>query len=235
LIIIYIIERVKTILRFTKFLIPKITTFIVMEFSSKLIEKAVNEVSQLPGIGKRTALRLVLHLLKQPKEQTAYLSQALVAMRDDIKYCESCHNISDSKLCEICSNKNRNHKIICIVEDIRDVMAIENTGQFRGIYHVLGGKISPIDGVGPSQLNINSLVEKVKSGTVTEIIFALSSTMEGDTTNFYIYKQIANYQIIISTIARGIAVGDELEYADEVTLGRSILQRIPFESGFKTN
>lgn len=206
-----------------------------MEFSSKLIEKAVNEMSQLPGIGKRTALRLVLHLLKQPKDQTVFLSQALVAMRQDIKYCGSCHNISDSILCEICANNNRNHQLICVVEDIRDVMAIENTGQFRGIYHVLGGKISPIDGVGPSQLNINSLVEKVKSGTVQEIIFALSSTMEGDTTNFYIYKQIAESGIIISTIARGISVGDELEYADEVTLGRSILQRIPFEKGFKNN
>ena len=213
----------------------KLTTFVVMEFSSKLIEKAVNEMSQLPGIGKRTALRLVLHLLKQPKEQTGFLSQALVAMREDIKYCSSCHNISDSVQCEICANQSRNHQIICIVEDIRDVMAIENTGQFRGIYHVLGGKISPIDGVGPSQLNITTLVEKVKSGSVNEIIFALSSTMEGDTTNFYIYKQIADCEIIISTIARGISVGDELEYADEVTLGRSILQRVPFEKSFKNN
>lgn len=210
-------------------------TFAFMEFSSKLIEKAVNEMSQLPGIGKRTALRLVLHLLKQPKEQTGFLSQALVAMREDIKYCESCHNISDSTMCEICANKNRNHQIVCIVEDIRDVMAIENTGQFRGIYHVLGGKISPIDGVGPSQLNITSVVEKVKSGVVNEIIFALSSTMEGDTTNFYIYKQINDCEIIISTIARGISVGDELEYADEVTLGRSILHRVPFEKSFKNN
>jgi len=206
-----------------------------MEFSSKLIEKAVNEMSQLPGIGKRTALRLVLHMLKQPKEQVTFLSQALLSMREEIKYCNSCHNISDSETCEICANKNRNHHIICIVEDIRDVMAIENTGQFRGIYHVLGGKISPIDGVGPSQLNISSLVEKVKLGQVSEIIFALSSTMEGDTTNFYIYKQIAESSIIVSTIARGISVGDELEYADEVTLGRSILQRVPFEKSLKTN
>jgi recombination protein RecR len=206
-----------------------------MEFSSKLIEKAVNEMSQLPGIGKRTALRLVLHILKQPKEQVTFLSQALLSMREEIKYCNSCHNISDSETCEICANKNRNHQIICIVEDIRDVMAIENTGQFRGIYHVLGGKISPIDGVGPSQLNISSLVEKVKLGQVSEIIFALSSTMEGDTTNFYIYKQIAESSIIVSTIARGISVGDELEYADEVTLGRSILQRVPFEKSLKTN
>ena len=211
----------------------KLTTFAVMEFSSKLIEKAVNEMSQLPGIGKRTALRLVLHLLKQPKEQTGFLSQALVAMREDIKYCNSCHNISDSIQCEICANQSRNRQIICIVEDIRDVMAIENTGQFRGIYHVLGGKISPIDGVGPSQLNISTLVEKVKSGSVNEVIFALSSTMEGDTTNFYIYKQIQDCDIVTSTIARGISVGDELEYADEVTLGRSILQRVPFEKSLK--
>ncbi len=206
-----------------------------MEFSSKLIEKAVNEMSQLPGIGKRTALRLVLHLLKQPKEQTEFLSQALIKMREDIKYCSNCHNISDRILCEICANKSRNHQIICVVEDIRDVMAIENTGQFRGIYHVLGGKISPIDGVGPSQLNIISLVDKIKLGDVSEIIFALSSTMEGDTTNFYIYKQIAECTLVISTIARGISVGDELEYADEVTLGRSILQRVPFEKSFRNN
>lgn len=206
-----------------------------MEFSSKLIEKAVGEISQLPGIGKRTALRLVLHLLKQPKEQTVFLSQALLNMREDIKFCENCHNISDTKVCEICANVLRNHQTICVVEDIRDVMAIENTGQYKGIYHVLGGKISPIEGVGPSQLNITSLVEKVKLGKVVEIIFALSSTMEGDTTNFYIYKQIVDSKIIISTIARGISVGDELEYADEVTLGRSILYRVPFEKTFKNN
>jgi len=204
-----------------------------MEFSSKLLERAVNEMAQLPGIGKRTALRLVLHLLKQPKEQSSFLSQALMTMREEIKFCESCHNISDVAVCEICANDKRNREIICVVEDIRDVMAIENTGQFRGIYHVLGGKISPIDGVGPSQLKINSLVEKVKLGHVKELIFALSSTMEGDTTNFYIYKQIKECAIITSTIARGIAVGDELEFADEVTLGRSILQRVPFENTFK--
>ena len=206
-----------------------------MEFSSKLLEAAVNEMAQLPGIGKRTALRLVLHLLKQPKEQTVFLSNALTTFREEIKYCESCHTISDVAVCEICSNAKRNHQLICVVEDVRDVMAIENTGQYRGIYHVLGGKISPMDGIGPSQLKINSLVEKVNSGKVEEIVFALSSTMEGDTTNFYIYKQIKDSNIVTSTIARGIAVGDELEYADEVTLGRSILQRIPFESTFKNN
>ena len=206
-----------------------------MEFSSKLLERAVNEMSQLPGIGKRTALRLVLHLLKQPQEQTQYLSQALVTMREEIKHCTSCNNISDSTICEICANTNRNHQLICVVEDIRDVMAIENTGQYRGIYHVLGGKISPIDGIGPSQLHISALIEKVKQGGVSEIIFALSSTMEGDTTNFYIYKQIMEYPVELSTIARGISVGDELEYADEVTLGRSIVQRVPFEKSIKNN
>ena len=206
-----------------------------MEFSSKLLERAVNEMSQLPGIGKRTALRLVLHLLKQPKEQTQFLSQSLQTMREDVKFCKNCYNISDVDMCEICLNPNRNHKIICVVEDIRDVMAIENTGQFRGIYHVLGGKISPIDGVGPSQLNIKSLVDKIKTGVVVEIIFALSPTMEGDTTNFYIYKQVQGLDIITSAIARGISVGDELEYADEVTLGRSILQRVPFENALKSN
>lgn len=199
-----------------------------MEFSSKLLEKAVNEMAQMPGIGKRTALRLVLHLLKQPKEQTQFLTAALTTMREEIKFCNSCHNVSDVALCEICSNRARNHQIICVVEDVRDVMAIENTNQFKGIYHVLGGKISPIDGIGPSQLNITTLVEKSKTGEIEELIFALSSTMEGDTTNFYIYKQIKDLPIKTSTIARGIAVGDELEYADEVTLGRSIINRIPF-------
>ena len=206
-----------------------------MEFSSKLLEKAVNEMAQLPGIGKRTALRLVLHLLKQPVEQTAYLSEALVMMRNEIKTCVSCHNISDVEVCEICANAKRNHRLVCVVEDVRDVMAIENTGQFNGIYHVLGGKISPIDGVGPGQLTISSLVEKVRLGNVSEIIFALSSTMEGDTTNFYIYKQIKEFDVKTSAIARGISVGDELEYADEVTLGRSIINRIPFENTMKSS
>ncbi|MFS4482836.1 recombination mediator RecR [Hyunsoonleella sp. 2307UL5-6] len=204
-----------------------------MEFSSKLLENAVSEMSQLPGIGKRTALRLVLHMLRQPKAQTTALSEALVAMRTTIKFCKSCNNISDVELCDICANPNRDNRIICVVEDIRDVMAIENTSSFKGLYHVLGGKISPIDGIGPHDLNINPLVQKVKSGEVKEIIFALSSTMEGDTTNFYIFKQIQEYTIKTSTIARGISVGDELEYTDEVTLGRSILNRVPFESSLK--
>lgn len=205
-----------------------------MEFSSKLLENAVNEMSQLPGVGKRTALRLVLHLLRQPKEQTTQLAQSLLQMRSEIKFCKSCNNISDVELCEICSNPARNEEIICVVEDIRDVMAIENTSSFKGLYHVLGGKISPMDGIGPNELNITPLVEKVKQGKIKEIIFALSSTMEGDTTNFYIYKQIQDYNITTSTIARGISVGDELEYADEITLGRSIVNRIPFETSLKS-
>ena len=206
-----------------------------MDFSSKLLENAVNEMSQLPGIGKRTALRLLLHLLKQPKEQTLRLSKSLHQMRDEINFCVNCHNISDTERCEICSNPSRNEKIVCVVEDIRDVMAIENTSQYRGHYHVLGGKISPMDGIGPSELNITSLVEKVKAGVIEEIIFALSSTLEGDTTNFYIFKQIEPNSILTTTIARGISVGDELEYADEVTLGRSILNRIPFENSLKSS
>ena len=204
-----------------------------MEFSSKLLENAVYEMSQLPGVGKRTALRLVLHLLRQPETQTHHLAEALLTMRDTIKFCKKCHNISDFELCEICANSNRDASLVCVVEDIRDVMAIENTSQYKGLYHVLGGKISPLDGIGPQELNIYSLIDKVKEGEVKEIIFALSSTMEGDTTNFYIYKQVEAYNIQTSTIARGISVGDELEYADEVTLGRSILHRIPFESSLK--
>lgn len=204
-----------------------------MDFSSKLLENAVEAVAQLPGIGKRTALRLVLHLLRRPESQTLHLSETLKQLRTSIQYCKNCHNISDHEVCEICASSKRDASLVCVVEDIRDVMAIEATGQFRGQYHVLGGKISPIDGIGPQQLNIEQLVEKVSSGTINELVFALSSTMEGDTTNFYIYKQIAPYNIQCSTIARGISVGDELEYADEVTLGRSIQNRIPFENTLK--
>ena len=206
-----------------------------MNFSSKLLENAVQEIAQLPGIGRRTALRLALYLLKQPKDQTLALSKSLNNLREFVMFCESCHNLSDQKLCEICSNLKRNKKILCVVEDIRDVMAIENTGQFQGIYHVLGGIISPMDGIGPKDLKIGSLIEKVKIGEVEEIIFALSATMEADTTNFYIYKLIQPYSVKTSTIARGIPVGDELEYTDEVTLGRSILARIPFESSMTKN
>jgi len=204
-----------------------------MDFSSKLLENAVNEVSRLPGIGKRTALRLVLHLLKQPKEKTEGIVSALSSFRSEIIFCSKCHNIADTKICEICSNPRRIDSQICVVEDIRDVMAIENTGQFQGKYHVLNGIISPIDGVGPQDLTINTLVDKVKEGNVKEVIFALSATMEGDTTIFYINKQLASFEVLISTIARGIQVGDELEYADEVTLGRSILKRIPYEDSLQ--
>ncbi|PKA99427.1 DNA replication and repair protein RecR [Flavobacteriaceae bacterium MAR_2009_75] len=206
-----------------------------MDFSSKLLENAVYEMSQLPGIGKRTALRLVLHLLKQPQDQTTRLVSALENLRSEIKFCKNCHNISDLAICEICSNSRRDKSLVCVVEDIRDVMAIENTSQYKGLYHVLGGKISPMEGIGPQDLTISSLVDKVKQGEVKELIFALSSTMEGDTTNFYIYKQLDGLEVNTSTIARGIAVGDELEYADEVTLGRSILNRIPFENSLKAN
>ncbi|WP_299055592.1 recombination mediator RecR [uncultured Polaribacter sp.] len=205
-----------------------------MDFSSKLLENAVNEVSRLPGIGKRTALRLVLHLLKQPASNTTFLSEALLHLRNDVKTCQKCHNISDTNLCDICSNTKRKPEIVCVVEDIRDVMAIESTSQFNGLYHVLGGKISPIEGIGPQNLEIDSLIAKIEKGEIKEIIFALSSTMEGDTTNFYIFKQIEKFNITTSTIARGISVGDELEYADEVTLGRSIVNRIPFEQSIKS-
>jgi len=201
-----------------------------MDFSSKLLENAVQEIAQLPGIGRRTALRLALHLLKQPVEHTQSLAKALTSLREGIIFCDRCHNLSDAPTCEICSSPKRNKSILCVVEDIRDVMAIENTGQYNGLYHVLGGIISPMDGIGPQDLTINSLLEKVKNNEVSELIFALSATMEADTTYFYIYKLLKPFEIKTSTIARGIPVGDELEYTDEVTLGRSILARIPFEA-----
>ncbi|MDA9879284.1 recombination mediator RecR [Flavobacteriaceae bacterium] len=201
-----------------------------MDFSSKLLENAVQEISQLPGIGKRTALRLALHLLKQPKEQTQLLSKSLSDLREGVVFCDECHNLSDTELCEICASPKRNKSLLCVVEDIRDVMAIENTGQFHGVYHVLGGIISPMDGIGPQDLTIQSLLDKIKKETVSEIIFALSATMEADTTNFYIYKLLSPFGVKTSTIARGIPVGDDLEFTDEVTLGRSILARVPFEA-----
>ncbi|MDA9622453.1 recombination mediator RecR [Flavobacteriaceae bacterium] len=204
-----------------------------MNFSSKLLENAVNEMSKLPGIGKRTALRLVLFLLNQPNSLTIHLSKSLIDLVDGVVLCKNCHNISDLEICEICSNIKRDKSIICVVEDIRDVMAIESTGQFSGVYHVLGGKISPIEGIGPNQLNISSLIDKIKSESISELIFALSATMEGDTTNFYIFKQIQDLKLKVTTIARGVSVGNELEYTDEVTLGRSIIKRIPFESSIK--
>ena len=201
----------------------------MMNFSSKLLENAVYEIALLPGIGKRTALRLALHLLKQPNAQVERLASALVSLRNNITYCKKCYNISDTEICDICASFHRDPSVLCVVEDIRDVMAIENTGQYNGLYHVLGGKISPIDGIGPNELHITSLVKRVKEESIKEIIFALSNTIEGDTTNFYIFKQLEGLEITTSTIARGISVGDELEYTDEITLGRSILHRVPFE------
>jgi recombination protein RecR len=201
-----------------------------MNFSSKLIENAVNEFSRLPGIGKKTALRLVFHLLKQSPQEVSDFSTAFTQMRSEIKYCTRCYNVSDNTLCEICSNTKRDSNLLCVVEDLRDVMAIENTNQFHGYYHVLGGIISPMDGIGPKDLTIESLVNRVMEGEIKEVIMALSSTMEGDTTNFYIYKRLSGTSVKISTIARGIAVGDELEYADEVTLGRSLINRTPYEN-----
>ena len=201
-----------------------------MNFSSKLIEEAVEQFSGLPGIGKKTALRLVLYLLKKDIPEVNTFGNTFIRMRQEIKFCTNCHNISDKELCELCANPHRDKNIICVVQDIRDVMAIENTGQHRGIYHVLGGVISPMDGIGPNDLKIESLVQKVSMGTVKEVVLALSTTMEGDTTNFYIYKRLKDFGVNISVIARGVAFGDEIEYADEVTLGRSIVNRIPYAS-----
>lgn len=199
------------------------------QYSSKLLDDAVAQFSRLPGIGKKTALRLVLHLLREEKEEVAMFTEAIRAVRNDIHYCRQCHNLSDSDTCEICANPRRDHRQVCVVETVRDVMAIEATRQYAGVYHVLGGVISPMDGIGPDDLNIDSLEARVSAGEVDEVILALSTTMEGDTTNFYIYKRIAPYGVRITTIARGVAVGDELEYADEVTLGRSLVNRVPFE------
>ena len=198
------------------------------QYPSLLLEKAVEEFSKLPGIGRKTAMRLVLHLLRQDNAAVASFANAVTTLKREIKYCKECHNISDTEVCQICGNPSRDHAVICVVENIRDVMAIEATQQFHGVYHVLGGIISPMDGIGPGDLQIDSLVERVKAGSTQEVILALSSTMEGDTTNFYIYRKLSPFNIRLSIIARGISVGDELEYADEVTLGRSITNRIPF-------
>jgi len=204
--------------------------FCTMIFSSALIENAVNEFARLPGIGKKTALRLVLHLLKQDPAQVKLFGEVVTRMRDQIKFCKTCHNVSDEETCSICSNTSRNKALVCVVENIRDVMAIENTQQFNGVYHVLGGIISPIDGIGPDQLNIYSLVERVQQQGIEEIIMALSPTIEGDTTIYYLSKKLKDFPVKITTIARGIAFGGELEYADEMTLARSISNRLPLES-----
>lgn len=199
-----------------------------MDYPSKVLAKAVEEISGLPGIGKKSALRLALHLLKQPASQAITLGESLKKLVTEIKYCEDCHNFSDSEICEICSNPQRTSEILCVVEDVRDVMAIENTGKFRGKYLVLGGKISPMEGIGPNQLNISSIEKKLADKELKELIFALSATMEGDTTAYYIYRKFKNFDVNFSTIARGISVGDELEYADEISLGRSIQNRLPY-------
>lgn len=199
------------------------------QYSSLLLDKAVGEFAKLPGIGRKTALRLVLHLLKQPDADVASFTDAITTMKRDVRYCRVCHNVSDSELCPICADSRRDSSLVCVVENIRDVMAIENTMQYHGLYHVLGGILSPMDGIGPADIEIDSLVSRVAEGGVTEVILALSPTMEGDTTNFYIPRRLRGYDVRLSVIARGIAVGNELEYADEVTLGRSILKRTPFE------
>ena len=200
----------------------------VQQYPSALLERAVGEFAKLPGIGRKTALRLVLHTLRQSDEEVDQFVEAVSRMKKEVKYCKVCHNISDTEVCSICSDPRRDDTVICVVENIQDVMAVENTQQFHGLYHVLGGIISPMDGIGPADLEIDSLVKRVAEGKVTEVILALSSTMEGDTTNFYISRKLADFPVKLSVIARGISVGDELEYTDEVTLGRSILNRTPF-------
>lgn len=202
-------------------------------YPSTLLENAVNEFARLPGIGRKSALRLVLHLLRQEEEKVVHFTDTVLKLRQEVKYCAVCHNISDTEICGICADTRRDRGVICVVENVKEVMAIEKTIQFGGLYHVLGGIISPIDGIGPSDLEINSLVERVKHEPIKEVILALSATMEGDTTNFYIFRKLQPYDIKVTIIARGVSVGDELEYADEVTLGRSILNRTPFDESYK--
>lgn len=201
----------------------------IEKYPSRLLENAINEFSKLPGIGRKSALRLVLHLLRQEKNDVTRFGESIIRMRNEILHCIICHNISDTEICRICENPSRVPSVICVVENIRDVMSIENTHQFNGLYHVLGGIISPMDGIGPGDLEINSLVERVDKEDIAEVILALSTTMEGDTTNFYIYRKLKNKNIRITTLARGVSIGDELEYTDEITLGRSLLNRVPYE------
>lgn len=200
-----------------------------MHFPSRLVEEAVNEFAKLPGVGRKTALRFVLHLLRKDTGEVEKFGQTFIRLKQELKHCSTCHNISEREVCDICANSRRDAGLVCVVEDVRDVMAIENTQQYNGVYHVLGGIISPMDGIGPGDLSIDHLVQRAASGSIREVIMALSTTMEGDTTNFYIYKRLKDFSISVSTIARGIAIGDELEYADEVTLGRSIVNRVPYE------
>lgn len=201
------------------------------QYSSKLLEEAVHQISSLPGVGKKSALRLVLHLLNRSEEDVERFANAFVRLKKEVKFCKCCHNISDADVCEICSDKSRNSKIICVVQDLKDVMSIEATQQFRGLYHVLGGVISPIDGIGPNDLTIESLVQRVHNEPIDEVVLALPTTMEGDTTAYYIFRRLENLGIRITTLARGVATGDELHYADEVTLGRSIVERRPYSTG----
>ena len=205
----------------------------IQQYPSALLENAVNEFAKLPGVGRKTALRLVLYILRQEPSLAENLGEAIVRLRKEVKYCRICHNISDAEICSLCADPSRDTSIVCVVENVREVMAVENTRQFRGVYHVLGGIISPMDGIGPSDLQIESLVQRVAAGEVKEVILALSATMEGDTTNAYIFRHLVPYDIKISVIARGVSIGDELEYADEITLGRSILNRTPYNDSFK--
>lgn len=198
------------------------------EYPSKLLENAVNEFASLPGIGRKTAFRLVMNLLKRDSEEVKRFGESIIRLHREIHYCKSCHNISDSEICSICSDEKRDRSIVCVVENIPDVMAIENTRQYRGIYHVLGGVISPVDGIGPADLRIDTLEEKVRRGGISEVILALSTTMEGDTTNFYLFRRLNKYNVFLTTLARGVAIGDELEYTDEITLGRAINNRNPY-------
>ncbi|MFH2094681.1 MAG: recombination mediator RecR [Bacteroidota bacterium] len=202
----------------------------INSLQSKLLENAIQEFAKLPGIGKRTAMRLVLHLLRQPAEDVMSFGNAILDLRNNIQFCKMCHNISDGDICRICSSKKRDSRVICVVENIRDLLAIENTNQYSGMYHILNGLISPMDGIGPNDLNISTLVSRVTNGDVTEVIFALSTTMEGDTTNYYLFKKLQDHPLKITTIARGVAFGDELEYTDELTLGKSIQNRTLFYS-----
>jgi recombination protein RecR len=203
------------------------------KYPSRLLENAVNEFAKLPGIGRKSALRLVLHLLRQNVEEVNNFGNSLIELRGEIKHCKVCHNISDTETCQICSNTSRNNSVVCVVENIRDVMSVENTQQFNGLYHVLGGIISPMDGIGPADLEIESLVERIDKGEIIEVIMALSTTMEGDTTNFYIYRKLKDKEVKLSTLARGVSIGDELEYTDEITLGRSLTNRVPYESSIR--
>jgi recombination protein RecR len=203
----------------------------ITEYPSRLLENAVNEFASLPGIGRKSALRLVMHLLRRSEADVERFGESIIKLKKEVHYCRVCNNISDSETCSICSDTSRNNGLVCVVENIRDVLAIENTGQFRGLYHVLGGIISPMDGIGPADLRIADLEARVAAGDINEVILALSTTMEGDTTNFYLYRKLSPHNVTISTLSRGVAIGDELEYTDEITLGRSIVNRTPFEGG----